>query len=285
MMRCFLRYVCTFILLGGATTVAQEKKDDAKKDPPRVVLISPIGVTAGMTAVLKIRGLGLADATEVKFPRATPPISATIKSKGKADAVQGVEATEAGDTQVEVELAIPSEASSTLTVVVVTPAGSTAPHELLVTDPARSTDEKEPNGGFRQPQALALPTTVRGKIEHAEDVDVFSITLQSGQTLVAEVAAARLGSALDSLLTLHDSRGNVLALNDDAGSAPSDTESDDENEASRGDPAKAQAARAKRDSALRFRCPSGGTYFLSLVDANGRGGLTHPYQLSVSTAD
>lgn len=284
-MRRFLLYVGTFMSLGGATAIAQDKKDDAKKDPPRVVLISPLGVTAGTTAVVKIRGLGLAEATEVKFPGATPPIAMTIKSKGKADAVQGVEPAEAGDTQVEVELTVPNEASSTLIVVVVTPAGTTASHELFVTNPARSADEQEPNGGFRQPQALAVPTTVRGKIDNAEDVDVFAISLQSGQTVVAEVAAARPGSALDSLLTLYDARGNVLVMNDDAGSAPSDEESEDDNDSSRRDPAKAQAARAKRDSALRFRCPSDGTYFLSLVDANGRGGVTHPYQLSVSTSE
>lgn len=281
----FLLYVCTFLFLGGAPAIAQDKKDDAKKDPPRVVLISPLGVTAGTTAVLKIRGFGLAEATEVKLPGATPPIVATIKSKGKADAAQGVEPADAGDTQVEVELTAPKEAAaSILTVVVVTPAATTEPHALLVTDPAETTEEQEPNGGFRQPQALALPTTVRGKIENAEDVDVFSISAKSGQTVVAEVAAARHGSALDSLLTLYDARGNVLVTNDDAGPELSDDGAGHDDNP-RPDPVKALAARAKRDSTLTFRCLADGTYFLSLLDAHGRGGAAHVYQLSVKATN
>lgn len=284
-MRHLLLFFCTLMPWGGSIAVAQDKKDDAAKDAPRAVMINPLGVTAGTTATVKIRGLRLAEATEVKVPAATPPISATIKSKGKADAVQGVEPADAGDTQVEIELTVAKEAAaSTLTVVVVTPAGTTEPHALLVTDPAESTDEQEPNGGFRQTQALALPRTVRGKIENAEDVDVFSISVKSGQTLVAEVAAARHGSALDALLTLYDARGHVLVTNDDSGFAPPDEGAEDDNDNSRRDPAKAHAARAKRDSALRFLCPSDGTYFLALADANGRGGVTHPYQLSVSTS-
>jgi hypothetical protein len=272
------------LLPGAPLAGAQERKDDANKDAPRVTLIAPLGVNAGATATVRVRGLRLADATEVKFPGATQPVAATIRSKGKADLPQGVEAADAGDTQVEVELAVPKETpAGELPLVVVTPAGQTAPRALLVTDPATTTQEKEGNNGFRQAQALKPPTTIRGRIENAEDVDVFSFTARSGQTVVAEVSAARHGSLLDSLLTLYDAHGNVLATNDDAGS-DADAAGNDEGDPKK-DPEKVRAARACRDSVLRFRCPSDGTYYLSLLDANGRGGPTHGYQLGVKLDD
>jgi len=220
----------------------------------------------------------------VKFPGAGQPVAATIKSKGKADLPPGAEAADVGDTQVEIELTVPKETPpGELPLVVVTPAGATVPHALLVTDPAATTEEKEGNNGFRQAQPLKLPTTVRGRVENADDVDVFSFTARSGQTLVAEIAAARHGSALDSLLTLYDARGNVLAGNDDASSDADAGAGEDD--ADRKDPVKLQAARARRDSVLKFRCPSDGTYYLSLLDANGRGGSAHVYQLSVKLAE
>lgn len=264
---------------------AQEKKDDAKNDTPRVVLVAPLGVPAGSTATVKVRGVRLADATAVKFPDAKPPITATVKSKGKAELPQGMDAAQVGDTQVEVELTVPGDTpAGALTLVVVTPAGETPPYALPVTDPAQSADEKEGNGGFRQAQELSLPATVRGRVENAEDVDVFSFSAKAGQTVVAEAAAARHGSALDPLLTLYDARGNILASADDAGS-DADPEAGDDDKGARRDPAKALAARAKRDCTLTFRCTSDGTYFLCLLDANGRGGAAHVYQVSVKVRD
>jgi hypothetical protein len=272
------------LLLSAPLVRAQEKKDDAKKDAPRVTLIAPLGVNAGATATARVRGLKLADATEVKFPDAKTPITVTIKSKGKADLPPGAEAADAGDTQVEVELTVPKETpAGELPLVVVTPAGQTTPRALLVTDPATTIDEKEGNNGFRQAQALKPPATVRGRIENPDDVDVFSFTARSGQTVVAEVSAARYGSLLDSLLTLYDARGNVLASNDDA-TPDADATGDDDGDRKK-DPEKALAARARRDSVLKFRCPSDGTYYLSLLDANARGGAAHVYQLTVRLSD
>ena len=280
------RLTCILALALLAPPVgAEDKKDEPKKDPPRVALVTPLGVSAGATGTVKVRGTRLADATEIRFPDAKAPVTATIKSKGKADVPQGMEAAEVGDTQVEVELAVPKETPvGELSLVVVTPAGGSEPRPLLVTDAATTVEEKEGNNGFRQAQALTLPATVRGRVDNADDVDVFSFTAKSGQTLVAEVDAARHGSSLDSLLTLYDAAGNVVATNDDAASDAEAGAADDDNE-QRKDPAKLRAARAKRDSLLCFGCRSDGTYYLALLDANGRGGSTHVYQLSIKIAE
>ena len=105
--------------------------------------------------------------------------------------------------------------------------------------------EKEPNGGFRNAQAVPLPATVAGVIGELNDVDVFRVEGKAGRKIVAEVNAARLGSPLDSVVTLYDANGHALATNDDSD--------------------------AGADSLLRATLPADGVYFLGLTDANGRG--------------
>ena len=55
--------------------------------------------------------------------------------------------------------------------------------------------------------------TINGRIDHPGDRDVFLI--KGGGRLVAEIHARRLGSPLDSVLTLTDADGNEIAFNDD----------------------------------------------------------------------
>jgi hypothetical protein len=252
------RLLCCGAALTACTVVvaAQEKKKDEDKTPS-VTMCLPLAVTPGAPSTVKVRGLRLAEATEVRVANAT----ATVKSRGKADVAQGADAASVGDTQVEVELTVQPR-PRVLSLVVVTPAGETKPHELAVVEAAALVQEKEPNEGFRQGQELPLDKTVAGTIRSGEDVDVFRFVGRSGQTLSAEVTAARRGSQLDSLLTIYDAAGHTLATNDDAAPGP--------------------AGRVNRDSVLTFHCPSDGTYFLALTDANARGGATHPYLLMLS---
>jgi hypothetical protein len=75
------------------------------------------------------------------------------------------------------------------------------------------TDEKEPNDTPAQAQTVSIPVSINGRIDnpraanHADD-DFFRIHAGKGQHLVIEVAAARLGSPLDSVVEVLDSRGN-----------------------------------------------------------------------------
>src|SRR5205823_6624075 len=77
--------------------------------------------------------------------------------------------------------------------VVVTPAGESKPHPLLVETKTPVVKEKEPNDGFRAAQKVTLPVVVEGTIERAKDVDVFKFAGKRGQTLVAELVADRHG--------------------------------------------------------------------------------------------
>ena len=247
---------------------AQEKKDENKKKEPRVTVVAPLAVTAGSTVTLKIRGLELLEATEVRFPGAKVAPAAEVKAKAKVPVPEKLEAKDVGDTQVEVELKLPPDTPpGELSLVVVTPAGETRPHALPVHAPQALTDEKEPNGGFRTAQeilASSASVTLRGTIQENNDVDVFRVAGKAGQTLKADVTAARRGSALDAVLTIYDATGRVLAMADDS---PAGSETD---------------PRAARDASLSFKVPADGIYSVAANDANDRGSAAHPYLLSVT---
>ena len=234
---------------------AEEKKDEKKKDPPKILMTIPLAVESGSNSTLKIRGLRLENASGIRFIDAKFPIDAKIKSKGKAEPPKGLEAPKAGDTQVEIELKLPAElAAGPLNFVLVTPDGETQPRSLSILSKGTSIEEREPNGSFRKPQDVELNKIILGQIGEPMDVDVFRFTGKAGQMIVAEVTAARLGSALDSTLTLYDQAGHFLASNDDEGST---------------------------DSILRVRLEKDGQYLLTLIDANDKGGAAHPYQFLI----
>lgn len=48
-----------------------------------------------------------------------------------------------------------------------------------------------------------------------DDVDLFEVELEAGETLVADINAEIIGSGLDSVLTIFDVNGNLLAQNED----------------------------------------------------------------------
>jgi hypothetical protein len=230
--------------------LAQEKKPEPKAGP-RVLVAVPLGVAPGSTQRLTLRGLKLDAATDVRLPGSKGTVK--LIRKGKASVPNMQKPEKVGDTEVVVEITLPADtAEGSLALEVVTPGGNTAAHTLLV---ARNvTSEKEPNDGYRKAQPLTLPALVDGEIDNAQDVDVFRFEGKAGQKIIAEVLAARHGSALDGLLTLVDDRGAILASNDDA---------------------------VGLDPKIEFTLPRDGVYYLTLIDAHDQGGPAHVYRLSV----
>jgi hypothetical protein len=106
------------------------------------------------------------------------------------------------------------------------------------------------------PVGVQLPVTINGRIFPREDVDVWSFTARKGQTVTAEVSAARLGSPLDSRLEVLGPDGRVLAENDDAFGA---------------------------DSLVHFTAAADGKYAVRIRDANARGSQSHVYRLTITT--
>lgn len=76
--------------------------------------------------------------------------------------------------------------------------------------------EKEPNGNPGEGTQVTLPAVINGQLKESADVDIFLAELAEGETLSLLVVANNiLGVAMDAIIQVCDSRGFVLAQNDD----------------------------------------------------------------------
>lgn len=87
--------------------------------------------------------------------------------------------------------------------------------KLAVGD-ASEIDETEPNDSVEHAQSVIIPVTINGHLAGgadrggSADEDYFRFTAKKGQKLSIEVAAARLGSPLDSIIEILDAKGNPI---------------------------------------------------------------------------
>jgi len=126
--------------------------------------------------------------------------------------------------------------------------------------------EVEPNDDPHHPQSIGLASaTVNGRLSRSGDVDGYSVSLDRGQRLVADLEANRhLGSPMDAVLQVVSAAGFVLAQNDDA---------------------------VGRDPRIIFEAPARGTYIVRLFafpltpDSSIRfaGGDAFIYRLTLTT--
>jgi hypothetical protein len=131
-------------------------------------------------------------------------------------------------------------------------------------DTLPETIEKHHSSGAANARHIKLPQIVNGRIDHPGDVQFFRIEVKAGEEMVAEVEARRLGSPLDSSLTLTDSHGKQLAFNDDF---------EDKG---------ATLLTHQADSRLMYRFPAKGAYYLQLADTEQNGGPDYTYRLRIS---
>ncbi len=68
-----------------------------------------------------------------------------------------------------------------------------------------------------------MPATLNGRIAAAGENDHWTFSVNAGQTLELNLLASRLGSPLDSFLTLVDESGEVIATSDDIGNGQTDS--------------------------------------------------------------
>jgi hypothetical protein len=124
--------------------------------------------------------------------------------------------------------------------------------------------EKEPNNSPSAAQRVKLPVIMNGRIDQPGDWDVFRFQGRAGEAIVAEVYARRLDSPLDSVLKLTDAKGQQLAFNDDYDDPGAGLETH------------------HADSRILTTLPANGTYYLSLGDAQQKGGPEYAYRLRIS---
>ena len=127
----------------------------------------------------------------------------------------------------------------------------------------KEAQETEPNDSIEQTNRIEVPVTINGRIQAHGDADHFSFGAKKGQRLVLEVQARRVGSTLDSLLTLFNAKGQELREVDDT---------------DMGDPLLTQHA----DGRLDYTFPEDGDYVLRIKDIQGKGADDCAYRIHVA---
>jgi hypothetical protein len=123
--------------------------------------------------------------------------------------------------------------------------------------------EQEPNNLFSQAFAVTNDSVFNGTIGKPGDQDWFCFKGVRGDEFMIKVSARRLGSPLDSRLTLLDAAQKVLVVNDDT-----EDKSDGLNT-------------HHADSRIDYTLPESGTYFVRIDDAQGKGGDEYAYSLMI----
>ena len=113
-------------------------------------------------------------------------------------------------------------------------------------------------------QKVVLPVVLNGCIRTAGEKHFTRFSGTKGQSICLDVHARRLGSPLDSTIALLDSRGQMLAENDDI----KDT----------GEGFITHQA----DSGLMAVLPETGNFIVMITDKQGRGGAEYAYRLRLS---
>ncbi|MGH7140704.1 MAG: PPC domain-containing protein, partial [Pirellulales bacterium] len=103
--------------------------------------------------------------------------------------------------------------------------------------------------------AVSLPAGVWGTLATRGDVDHVAFDAKAGQTIVCELTAKRLGSALNGVLTLLDPAGEVVAGNNDFD--------------------------GQEDPLVAYRIPADGHYTVRVSDLALTGSDKHFYRLSI----
>ncbi|WZP00967.1 PPC domain-containing protein [Isosphaeraceae bacterium EP7] len=181
--------------------------EPARAAAPSLTSMAPRGLERGKTVAFTLNGDGIGGAgVEVRtsLPGTLGPVEVV------------------GPNQIKVSATVPGDAPvGFYTVQARTADGLTAPLTLAVGD-LPEVAEAEPNDIPGSAQALTLPATVQGACA-GTDRDFVKFAAKKGQAIVLEVEARRLGSGLDSAITVTDAAGLTLSMDTDSVPVGGDT--------------------------------------------------------------
>ncbi len=115
--------------------------------------------------------------------------------------------------------------------------------------------ESESNSTADRAERVTLPVTINGQIAGERDIDCFVFSATSGQVVVADVRAARIGSPLDPIVELFAADGRKVRV---------------------------EVSRVADDNVLSFRIPVAGDYVLQIANVSFRGGPEFVYRVTLS---
>src|SRR5205807_4238606 len=133
--------------------------------------------------------------------------------------------------------------------------GGTQPRPFIVGDLPEFI-ETEPNSDPEHAERMTLPVTVNGQIAGERDVDCYVFAAKVGDVVVCDVLASRLGSPLDPVIEVQDSRGRHVPL---------------------------QTVRVGNDPVLAFKASTNGDYLLNIAHVGVRGGPEYVYRMTLTT--
>lgn len=177
---------------------------------------------------------------------------------GKAGTTAKVRFIEHDGSTFEEDVAIPATVDENYMIYSKTEAAAPSgnPFRIMPFDNAM---EVEPNNEQAKatPVTLGEPFALNGIIEAPGDVDYFKVTLKKGLKVELQAFAQLLGSPLDSVVGIYDSKGKGISSNDDGG------------------------GRRRLDSKATVTIPADGDYFVRITDHLDRGGPNYVYRIEM----
>jgi hypothetical protein len=256
-------------VFASAALLAQSSTDwptGNRTTPPTINEVAPVGVPRGGTVEMTVEGLNLAGASQVYFGE--PGIKAKIvRIKELPDlpdirlgANGTVSSVDLGPlpprNQITLELDISPDAPiGPVGLRIQTPLG-TSPEARFVIEPYYGeSPDREPNNTPEEAFETYLPSILVGAISKPGDVDFYKINVKDGDQLVFENAGELLGSSLQPVVGIYDTKQSLV---------------------------KEFGADGGRDTyAFAHRFEKGGTYFVRISDYEESGSGKHFYRMKV----
>lgn len=131
--------------------------------------------------------------------------------------------------------------------------------------------EQESNDDSTHAETVALPVTINGRLHPSEDRDCFRFRAVTGEKLIFEVFAERLGIPLDAVLVVKDNKGKTVG------------EADDTTLVERIPPVirSANDVGITDDPRFEFTAPNDGEYVVEISNRLGDGDAPLPYRLEI----
>ena len=193
----------------------------ATADEPHVSYIFPAGGQRGTTVSFHVGGHNLHDKASfemtgsgIKASREIRPAKKTVWFEGPVIRQPGSQRKEDYPKDYDGEVKIDSDANLGFRRWRVATSQGVTPSMIFVVGDLPEIVEKEIDGA-PVPVSVQTPVTINGRIFPREDVDVWTIECKAGESYACEVTAARLGSPLDSQLSVFDPSGQIVAENAD----------------------------------------------------------------------
>lgn len=211
---------------------------------PTIQDISPLAITPGATQQLSITGKELTDVVGVwtSFPSHSEIDAAT---SGPADSASVCHCQMSASRDEPIGIGA---------IRILTRAG-VSNCRLVMIDDLPTVAELTDHDRLARGQPVAWPVAIEGRTDALKS-DYYRFQVQADTQLSFEVVAMRLGSTVDSLLTLYDASGQeLISVDDDSMSGA--------------------------DSRFSFHFDQAGEYHLSIRDVQYRGGASFRYRLRI----